>query len=140
MRLPWSKRPDRAAEARRRQVTAQAEANLRQLRVDGQPEAYLRTLEPFVALAPEVLALGPAPASLTMRVLYGLATFEGEARARFLATMREEFTSSSPTLRAVRRDGLVALAPDGTPALTAAGRRLYERLARAGAFATSAHP
>jgi len=134
MRLPWSRRREGASEARHRQVTAQAEANLRQLRADGQPEPYLRSLAPFVALAPEVLALGPAPAGLAMRVLYGLAAFEGDARQRFLATMREEFASASPTLRAMRRDQLVALDADGTPRLTAAGRRLYERLRRVDAF------
>ncbi len=85
-------------------------------------------------LAPEVLALGPAPASLTMRVLYGLCRFEGEARERFVATLREEYGAPSPTLRATVRAGLITLDADGAPAVTAGGKRMYQRLARAGAF------
>ena len=134
--MPFGLRRERQAipDARRRQVVGQARAVLAKLREEGQPPAYIRSLEPFVELAPEVLALGPAPASLTMRVLYGLSVFEGEARQRFEQTLQEEFAGTSPTLRAVLRSGLVELGPEGQPWLQEPGRELYRRLRAAGAF------
>jgi hypothetical protein len=130
----WPKRSTSAEDARRRQVVAQAQAVLAKLRTEGQPAPYLQALEPFVDLAPEILALGPAPASLTMRLLFGLCTFEGEARDRFLAVLTEEFAAPSPTLRAVSRSGLVRYDDAGRPVVTATGRRLFARLRAAGAF------
>lgn len=134
MRPWWRRQPTSGDDARRRQVTAQAEAVLRRLRTEGQPASYIRSLGPFLDLAPEVLALGPAPASLTMRVLYGLSVFQQEARTRFLETLTVEFASPSPTLRAMLRSGLVALDQVGCPALTASGTQLFQRLHRLGAF------
>ena len=131
----WPRRRERAPEdARRRQVIGQARAVLEQLRRDGQPERHLRALAPFVELAPEVLALGPLPAWLTTRVLFGLCTFEGEARQRFLATVAEELATPSPTLRAALRGGLLERDEQGLPRATPAGWDLYRRLERAGAF------
>jgi hypothetical protein len=120
-------------------VVALARAVLAQVRAEGQPAAYLRSLEPFIELAPEVLALGPAPASLTMRVLYGLCSLEGETGARFTQTLAEEFVTPSPTLRAVLRSGLVELDPNGHPHATARGRDLFGRLVACGAFAGEAN-
>lgn len=137
----WLQRKGRVPDdARRRQVAAQAQAVLNKLREDGQPYAYVRSLEPFVTRAPEVLALGPAPASLTMRVIYGLCRFAGDKRERFLVTLREEFATPSPTLRAVVRSDLVVLDSTGTPQVTAAGRSLYQALREAGAFDHSVGP
>jgi len=130
----WRRAPTSGDEARRRQVTAQAKAVLTRLRTERQPASYLRSLEPFVDLAPELLALGPAPASLTMRVLYGLSVFQQETRTHFLETLTVEFASPSPTLRAMLRSGLVVLDQAGCPTLTAAGTHLYQRLHRLGAF------
>ena len=107
---------------------------LLQLRREGQPHRFVRSLEPFVEWAPEVLALGPAPASLTMRLLYGLCAFEGEQRARFMDMAATEAATASPTMRAVRRDGLIAVDADGHVSVTARGRQLYEQLVRVGAF------
>jgi hypothetical protein len=134
--MPFRFRRGRQAvpDARRRQVVGQAVAVLAKLREEGQPPAFIKSLEPFVELAPEVLALGPAPASLTMRVLYGLSVFEGEARQRFEQTLQEEFAGTSPTLRAVLRSGLVELGAQGQPRLQEPGRELYRRLHAAGAF------
>jgi hypothetical protein len=134
--MPFRFRRERqpVPDARRRQVVGQAVAVLAKLPDEGQPPAFIRSLEPFVELAPEVLALGPAPASLTMRVLYGLSVFEGEARQRFEQTMREEFAGKSPTLRAVLRSGLVELDAQGQPRLQEPGRALFRRLREAGAF------
>jgi hypothetical protein len=123
-----------ADDARRRQVVAQARAVLAKLQTDGQPPAYVRSLEPFIEQAPEVLALGPAPASLTMRLLYGLCTFQGEALKRFEATLAGEFAAPSPTLRAVLRSELVTLALDGSPLVAALGRELFNQLRERGAF------
>ena len=137
MLFRWRGRRPAPSDARRRQVVGQAHAVLAKLRAEGQPPGYIRSLEPFVELAPEVLALGPAPASLTMRVLYGLSVFEGEARQRFEQTLREEFAGKSPTLRAVLRSGLVELDAQGQPRLQEPGRKLYRRLRAAGAFEAS---
>ena len=134
MRNWWQRRPLSVDDARRRQVTAQAKAVLTRLRSEDQPAGYIRSLEPFVDFAPEVLALGPAPAGLTLRVLYGLGTFEREARARFLETLTTEFASPSPTLRAILRSGLVALDPAGCPQLTETGNDLFWRLHSLGTF------
>lgn len=123
-----------ALDARSRQNRARAIAVLRQLRDEDQPARYVSSLEPFVDLAPETLALGPAPASLTMRLLFGLCAFEGEQRERFLDLAAVEGASASPTMRAVRRDGLIAFDGDGRVTVTARGRALYEQLARVGAF------
>jgi hypothetical protein len=138
MLFRWRGRRPAPSDPRRRQVVGQAHAVLAKLRAEGQPPGYIRSLEPFVELAPEVLALGPAPASLTMRVLYGLSVFEGEARQRFEQTLQEEFAGKSPTLRAVLRSGLVELDPQGQPRLQEPGRTLYRRLRAAGAFEASA--
>jgi hypothetical protein len=121
-------------DAHRSKVRAQASAVLARLRTEGQSPRYLRSLEVFVDLAPAVLALGPAPASLTMRVLYGLSSFEHEARRQLLATLTTEFASPSPTLRAILRSGLVTLDEAGCPVLTASGAELCKRLHRVGAF------
>lgn len=123
------------ADARRRQVVAQAQAVIARLRTEGQPPGYIRSLEVFIALAPEVLALGPAPASLTMRLLYGLCTFEGDTRRRFMQTLGEEFATPSPTLRAVLRSCLVEIDPSGLPRILDPGQKLFQRLHAEGAFA-----
>jgi hypothetical protein len=127
-------RQEQSPDARNRQVRAQSLAILQKLRAEGQPETLLRRLEPFVELAPEVLALGPVPASLTMRVLFGLCTFEGETRQRFLAGLADDLTSPSPTLRAVRRSGLLDWQPGTEPAVTERGRLLFERLRQVSDF------
>ena len=126
--------PTIADDARRRQVVAQARAVLAMLHTEGQPPAYVRSLEPFIEQAPEVLALGPAPASLMMRLLYGLCTFQGEALTRFEATLAGEFADPSPTLRAALRSGLVTLDEGGRPRIAALGRELFNRLRECGAF------
>lgn len=129
------RRPRPPTDARARQVRGQSLAILAKLRAEGQDPAYLRTLEPFVDLGPEVLALGPVPASLAMRVLFGMHTFQGGQRERFLAGLAVELISSSPTLRAMRREGLLAQGADGQVQETRHGRELFDRLRQAGAFA-----
>jgi len=109
-------------------------AILAKLRAEGQGQTYLRTLEPFVDLAPEVLALGPVPASLAMRVVFGLHVFEGGQRERFLTGLAAELATPSPILRAMRREGLIALSTDGQVQGTRQGRELFDRLRQAGAF------
>ncbi|MCL4544771.1 MAG: hypothetical protein M1118_09285, partial [Chloroflexi bacterium] len=83
--------------ARFRQVRELALANLAKLVAEGATEEYSRTLRPFVNLAPEVLALGPVPCSLTQRVLFGLCSLRGRSRRRFVETLREEFRTTAPT-------------------------------------------
>lgn len=129
-----TRQPAIAEDARGRQVVAQAQAVLAKLRTEGQPPQYLRSLEPFVELAPEVLALGPAPASLTMRLLFGLCTFEGEQRDHFIEVLTEEFAAPSPTLRAVSRSNIVRQDDKGRPTVTEGGRHLFARLQASGAF------
>ncbi|HEY8745249.1 MAG TPA: hypothetical protein VIU62_19335 [Chloroflexota bacterium] len=126
--------PTVTGDARRRQVVAQARAVMAKLRTEGQPPAYVRSLEPFIDRAPEVLALGPAPASLTMRLLYGLCTFQGEALTRFEAALAGEFAAPSPTLRAVLRSELVTLDEEGRPRVAVLGRELFNCLRERGAF------
>lgn len=140
MRIWWRRRSRSGDDARRRQVTAQAKSVLVRLRMEGQPASYIRSLEQFVDTAPELLALGPVPASLAMRVLNGLGLFDSETHTRFLETLTAEFASPSPTLRAILRSGLVALDQNGCPELTAKGTEFVNRLRHLGAFDVAPWP
>ncbi len=117
--------------ARLKQVRSQAQAVLVQLKASGESQQYLATLKPFLDYAPEVLALGPVPCSLTRQVLYGLCTFQGASYRRFQERLREDFQTAAPTLRAIRRSGLVAFDNEQLPYVTPKGRQLFQAIQNA---------
>ncbi|MCL4540988.1 MAG: hypothetical protein M1396_01405 [Chloroflexi bacterium] len=134
--MPWQfwRRPNPRERARLEQVRAQAQAVLTQLAASGESQQYLVTLQPFLDYAPEVLALGPVPCSLTQQVLYGLGTFQGAHYHRFRENLREDFKTTAPTLRAVRRSGLVAFDDQQLPYITPKGQQLFQAIQEAGGY------
>ncbi len=131
--MVWRSKGPGGQTQRQLDMQRRAYAVLHQCRAEGQPPALLRAYAAFVDGAPELLALGPVPASLAMRVLYGLCSFTGTELADYRALIAAEIAIDAPTMRAMVRSNLLANTQNGAVATTA-GKALYTRLANVGAF------
>ena len=88
----------------------------------------------FADVAPEVLSLGPVPATFAARLLHGLCSTRSDVRQRFLETARRESEAPpSPTVAGMLRAGLLAASHEEGVDVTPKGRTLLDRLVREGA-------
>lgn len=120
-------RRDRVVRKRAEEVVRLVEAQ--------QSPAHVRVMvRCFAEAAPEVLSLGPVPATFATRLLHGLCSARAEVRQGFLeAVRRESAPPPSPTVASMIRAGLLGASQGGDVDVTIQGRALLARLVREGA-------
>lgn len=115
-------------------VRNRAREVVRLVEAEGSPAHVQVLVRCFAEHAPEVLSLGPVPATFATRVLHGLCSTRPGVRQAFLDTVRRESQPpSSPTVAGMLRAGLLAPSRDGGVDVTPRGRELLARLERDGA-------
>ncbi len=126
---------DSGSRQRREKLVQRARDVLRQVEEQQVPPHIRTVVARFVVDAPEVLSLGPVPATFAMRILHGLCSPKPEVRAAFLQTVAEQSKPPpSPTINGMLQAGLLASSPARSIDITVKGRDLLARLEGDGAL------
>lgn len=116
-------------------VRRRADEVVRLVEANGSPAHVRAMVRCYAEEAPEVLSLGPVPATFATRLLHGLCSPRPAVRRAFLETVRREAElPPSPTVASMLRADLLAASAQGDVDATARGRALLERLERVGAI------
>ena len=116
-------------------VVQRAKDVLQLVEEQASPPQVIATVRLFATYAPEVLALGPVPATFAARMLHGLCSERKDIRGGFLFLVQRESTPpASPVISGMRKAGLLTPGDDAKLDISPEGRALHLQLVLVGAL------
>lgn len=120
---------------RQRKLAERARDVVRLIETQDVPEHVRAIVRCCADEAPELLSLGPVPATFAARILRGLCSADQSVRSAFLATVAEQARHpESPTIRRMREAGLLEADLSGSVDITPKGRAIVALLKEQGAI------